>query len=235
MGAIIHGKSDTVLFSRWLGMRNRCYNTKQADYSRYGAKGVTVCDEWKNNFQTFYDWAIENGFSPELQIDKDMLCDELGISPKIYSPNTCKWVTQQENSSYSSKDKGRPVYQYSLEGKFIAEFITAMRASKSTGITDTNISRVCNGIRDTAGGFQWSHNKNLAIPKHVPAIKGFTVLQIDKTTGEVLNEFANAKAAVTALGKTNISPINSMCNGTLLPSGKPRQSAYGYKWKFKNK
>jgi hypothetical protein len=64
--------------------------------------GVTVCDEWKDNPKAFVDWAIANGWQPSLHIDKDILCDEKGIHPHVYSPDTCQWVTAKVNVGYAT-------------------------------------------------------------------------------------------------------------------------------------
>ncbi len=100
-----HGEEQTVLYSRWLSMKGRCYNKNKSDYYNYGGNGVTVCNAWKHNFNNFKDWAHSNGFREDLVIDKDELCDELGIYPKIYSPETCQWVTQSYNNSYTSSKR----------------------------------------------------------------------------------------------------------------------------------
>lgn len=57
-----HGMSNTRLYRVWKGMRNRCYNKNSNSYVRYGGRGITVCDEWRNDFVNFYNWAIENGY-----------------------------------------------------------------------------------------------------------------------------------------------------------------------------
>lgn len=92
----------------WDGMKRRCYSKKNKDYKYYGEKGVTICNEWVNDFESFLSWSLNNGYKNNLTIDKDILCDELKIYPKIYSPYTCKWVTVSENSSYSNKGVLKP-------------------------------------------------------------------------------------------------------------------------------
>ena len=92
-----HGDTGTSLHNRWLGMKGRCYNKNNHAYEFYGAKGVTVCDEWKNSYESFKAWSLVNGYKDDLQIDKDRLSKELNVSPQIYSPKTCEWVTSQEN------------------------------------------------------------------------------------------------------------------------------------------
>ena len=51
-------------------MKKRCYNKNANNYENYGGRGIKMCDEWKNNFQAFYTWAINNGYKKELSLDK---------------------------------------------------------------------------------------------------------------------------------------------------------------------
>lgn len=78
-------------------MYRRCHVTTDPAYAHYGGKGVTVCDEWRNDRVAFIEWGIANGWKPGLQLDKDILCRELNITPTTYGPNTCKFVTRHEN------------------------------------------------------------------------------------------------------------------------------------------
>jgi ribosomal protein L37AE/L43A len=95
-----HGGRNTRLYDTWRNMKSRCYKEINNRYQYYGAKGVTVCDEWKNDFAAFQKWSYENGYKDDLDLDKDRLCHELKISPAIYSPKTCIWVTKAENNSF---------------------------------------------------------------------------------------------------------------------------------------
>jgi len=94
-----HGDSRSSLYARWAGIKARCYDKNSNSYERYGARGVTMCDEWKDSYEAFRDWSIDNMFSKELDIDKDYLSDKLGISPAIYSPETCMWMSKSNNNS----------------------------------------------------------------------------------------------------------------------------------------
>ncbi len=84
------------------GIMSRCYDSNNPMYKWYGAKGVTVCDEWKNNPEAFVKWAISTNYIKGLHIDKDILCKEKNISPTIYSPETCQWVTAKENVGFAT-------------------------------------------------------------------------------------------------------------------------------------
>jgi len=100
---IKHGETNTRLYGIWAKMKYRCSNPNNQAYKYYGARGITVCDEWKNDFISFRDWSFSNGYEEYLVLDKDIICEKENISPKIYSPKTCMWVTVAKNNSEMNK------------------------------------------------------------------------------------------------------------------------------------
>lgn len=83
------------IYNVYCKMIGRCYNHTNNVFKYYGALGVTVCDEWKIDYQKFLDWALENGYKKGLFLDKD-----IKGNGKLYSPETCSFVTRSENNNH---------------------------------------------------------------------------------------------------------------------------------------
>lgn len=93
-----HGKSTHPLYGVWRGIKQRCLDANSQSYPRYGGKGTTVCEEWKDSFQVFYDWAMKSGYRKGLSIDR---IDNTGN----YEPSNCRWadIYIQANNMSSNK------------------------------------------------------------------------------------------------------------------------------------
>ena len=119
MPVTIHGKSHSRLYQIWNSMKQRCSNPNAISYKYYGAKGITVCDEWKTSFQAFYEWAMANGYAENLSIDRIDANDN-------YCPKNCRWATNEEQQNHTSYTR---LYTYK------GETLSVMQWAKKTGIS----------------------------------------------------------------------------------------------------
>lgn len=92
-----HGDSHTRLFRIWTGIKTRCFDKNDKTYKRYGGRGISMCQEWKDDFTKFRDWALANGYSDELT------CDRID-NDKGYSPDNCRWATYKQQGRNTSKN-----------------------------------------------------------------------------------------------------------------------------------
>ena len=93
--------SDSRIYSIWEGMCQRCYNPNCPSYYRYGGRGITICDEWKNNPVAFIKWAYCSGYDDTLS-PKECQIDRID-NDKGYSPENCRWVDSKTNSRNMSR------------------------------------------------------------------------------------------------------------------------------------
>jgi DNA-directed RNA polymerase subunit RPC12/RpoP len=84
-----HGLMYTKLYRAWADIKNRTLNPKHKHYNDYGGRGITICDEWKDDVKSFYDWAMSNGYEE----DKGLSIDRIDNDGN-YCPENCRWTTK---------------------------------------------------------------------------------------------------------------------------------------------
>ena len=85
-------------------MKYRCHSPKHIAYKHYGSRGITVCKTWKEDYKAFETWALTNGWSDNLSIDRR-------DNDKGYSPGNCRWVTKAVQSRNTRK-----IYRHNTSG-----------------------------------------------------------------------------------------------------------------------
>lgn len=106
-----HREIHTRLYRIWGNMCNRCSNSNNPAWDRYGGRGITVCDEWKS-FECFRDWAMKNGYADNLTLDRRD--NDMG-----YNPSNCRWV---DRFAQANNKRDNHVIAYNGETKTLAEW-----------------------------------------------------------------------------------------------------------------
>lgn len=114
-----HGGSKERLYRTWSHMKARCSTCTDAAYCLYGGRGITVCKEWANSFGAFRDWALANGYSDDLTLDR------IDVNGN-YCPENCRWTTMKQQAD-NKQNTVRITYR--------GETHTRTEWSKITGIS----------------------------------------------------------------------------------------------------
>jgi len=95
---LTHGGSHSRLYSIWASMKTRCSNPNYKKFDYYGGRGITVCHEWQESFETFRDWALANGYRDDLTLDRKN-------GDKGYFPENCQWATWSEQRLNQKRER----------------------------------------------------------------------------------------------------------------------------------
>lgn len=119
---IKHGMTGTPIYRRWSHMKERCNRPSNIGYKDYGGRGITVCEEWQNDFVAFYEWSIANGYADNLQLDRR-------DNSKGYSPDNCRYVEPKVN--YNNK-RDNTIVNYNGVTRTAAEWSRKIGVSAET-------------------------------------------------------------------------------------------------------
>jgi hypothetical protein len=131
-----------LCYSVWHGIKNRCYNQNEPAFKDYGARGIKVCDEWINDFKSFYDWSMLNGWEKGLEIDR---INNNGH----YEPSNCRYTTRVVNS----KNKRTNIYVEAFgENKCLSDWVR-----------DSRCSVTAQTIKSRINSFNWTPERAISV------------------------------------------------------------------------
>lgn len=117
-----HSDSKTRLYHIYSGIKARCFNKNHPAYGGYGGRGITMCEEWKESFEVFRKWSLENGYSGAFSIDRiDVNGD--------YEPSNCRWASPKQQGNNTRRNL---LIQIGNEIKTLSEWCEISNVKYST-------------------------------------------------------------------------------------------------------
>ena len=159
-------------------MVDRVTNPKHKQYKDYGGQGVTIDTSWNSTASFINDvdkipgWDTEKFLNHNLELDKDLRFK----GNKLYSKDTCMWVTHKQNMQYQPL-KQVPFYAYNEYTGEIKEGVNQMKFASEHGISSSTISSAVNGRKHRSG--DWWFWPKKAIP---PEPKRYYYRDVEKGT-----------------------------------------------------
>ena len=142
-----HGLRNTRLYKEWVSMKTRCYNQNSPNYADYGGRGIAICEEWRNDFLSFYEWAMANGY--DATAPRGVCTIDRKDNSGPYSPENCRWITNREQQNNKRNNRW---LTYNGQTKTIPQW------ADETGINTSTIhNRISKG---------WSVERALTEPTH---------------------------------------------------------------------
>lgn len=200
-------QTNSFLYSTWHGMKQRCYDSNNSHYKYYGDKGILVCDEWLDDYISFYNWSLSNGASKEFTLDR------INVNGN-YEPSNCRWVdaiTQANN-----KNKNRLI-------EYNGERLSVMQWSRKTGIKEATIRMRLDRYNYSAGealGYEPHKTKQYDRKNRRKPIEQYSL------NGELVKLWSSAQEASEILG-ISINSIRNCATGVY-------NTGNGFIWRYKN-
>lgn len=133
-----HGLSKSKLHRVWANMKDRCENEFSKPFPHYGGRGIKVCEKW-HDFMSFYEWAMSNGYTDGLSIDRINVDGD-------YEPSNCRWATQKEQNNnktdnvfLSLGDKTHTISEWS---EILGIKASTLRSRRRKGLSDEEVLSV---------------------------------------------------------------------------------------------
>lgn len=141
-------QNDLRLYFIWNAIKQRCYNPNSISYHNYGGRGIKMDEEWANNYESFYRWAMRSGYRKDYQIDR---IDNNGD----YCESNCRFVDKETQANNK-----RNVKLYTISGvtKSLPQWCREYNQEYST-------------VRQRVYVLGWAIEKALSTPKHYEFVK----------------------------------------------------------------
>ena len=137
------------IYKMWGNIKDRCYNNNAENYKMYGAKGVTLCDEWIESFISFRDWALNNGYDDKLTIDRIE-------GSKGYSPDNCRFIPMLNNSIKNSTVKLNFEIAEKIRSDYKNKVLTRFALAEKYNVTPVHITAIT-----SYRVWKWDYDKDL--------------------------------------------------------------------------
>lgn len=164
------GVRNEKLYHVYHGMIQRCYNSKNPSYKKYGGKGVGVCSEWLRSYEVFKRWAIDSGYKDGLTIDREN-------SIAGYNPENCRWISLSENSARANigahKNKTRLIDPFAIDpAGDVFEIQNISDFAREHGLSRSSVSAALHGrINNEYRGWVFHSNKTRSNQESVTTIE----------------------------------------------------------------
>lgn len=198
---------NSFLYSTWSGMKQRCYDPNSSSYRNYGGRGIRICDEWRTDYISFYEWAIAHGAAKHLTIDR---IDNKGN----YEPSNCRWV---DNATQAVNKRNNRYIEYNGQRK------TVMEWSRELGIEESTIRFRIDRYGFSVGEALGFEKRKVVKKDRLNRRKAICQYTLD---GEFVKEWPSVQEIHSVLGYS-LRSIRMCVTGYY-------KTANGYVWKYRD-
>lgn len=149
-----HCLTNSRLYAVYASMKSRCYNERSHEYASYGGRGIRVCEEWRDDFKAFYEWAVSSGY--ESDVPRGTCTLDRIDNDGDYRPDNCRWINIKQ------QNRRRKEVEATYADGTTKRFWSVRAAGEATGTDRKKISSACVS-GDILNGASWRACKTLKL------------------------------------------------------------------------